>query len=38
MIRKLTDLKFWGVMLGIAWLVMVIAFIAVNPDAAAVTH
>lgn len=38
MIRKLTDLKFWGVMLGIAWLVMVIALIAVNPDAAAVTH
>ncbi|MBB3052801.1 hypothetical protein FHS23_003842 [Prauserella isguenensis] len=38
MIRKLMDLKFWGVMLGIAWLVMVVALIAVNPEAAAVAH
>lgn len=35
MIRMLTDLKFWGLTLGLAWLVMVIALIAMNPDAAA---
>lgn len=38
MIRKLTDLKFWGVMLGVAWLALVVAFIALNPEAAAVAH
>ncbi len=38
MIRKLTDLKFWALMLSIAWVLMVIAFIAVNPEAAVVAH
>ena len=38
MIRKLTDLKFWALTLSIVWVVGVVAFIALNPDAAAVTH